>query len=189
MEAEAVDPRHKNFLNEGEAQSFIAAARKGRHGVRDYAMALLTYRHGLRVSELIGLQTASVDWSACRLFVRRSKGSLSTTQPMDADEVRALKAWVRVREKTALVNSPFLFLSQRGPFTRQAINYLFAGIGIRAGLPVHVHPHMLRHSCGYALANRGLDTRLIQDYLGHKDLRYTALYTRTAVTRFEGLWS
>lgn len=189
MNTETVDPRHKNFLNEGEAESFITAARKGRHGVRDYAMALLTYRHGLRVSELVGLQTASVDWSSCRLYVRRSKGSLSTTQPMAADEVRALKAWMKQRERSALVNSPFLFLSQRGPFTRQAINYTFAAVGKRAGLPVHVHPHMIRHSTGFALANKGLDTRLIQDFLGHRDLRYTALYTRTSVRRFEGLWN
>jgi type 1 fimbriae regulatory protein FimB len=72
--------------------------------------------------------------------------------------------------------------------TRQAINYTVAPIGGWAGLPIKVHPHMLRHSCGYALANRGCDTRLIRDYLGHKDLRHTMLYTRTAAVRFEGLW-
>jgi type 1 fimbriae regulatory protein FimB len=184
----AVDPRKKNFLNEFEAESFIQAAKAGRNGVRNYAMALLTYRHGLRVSELTGAQMADVDWSACRLYVRRSKGSLSTTQPLAADEVRALRAWVKDRTGSDYVNSPFLFLSERGPFTRQAINYVFAVIGKAAGLPVKVHPHMLRHSCGFALANKGYDTRLIQDYLGHKDLRYTALYTRTSVNRFEGLW-
>jgi type 1 fimbriae regulatory protein FimB len=81
-----------------------------------------------------------------------------------------------------------LFLSERGPMTRQAINYLVGKIGHRAGLPVHVHPHMLRHSCGYALANKGCDTRLIQDYLGHRNIRHTQLYTRTAAVRFEGLW-
>jgi type 1 fimbriae regulatory protein FimB len=186
---EAVDPRKKNFLNEGEAVAFIEAAKTGRNGVRNYAMALLTYRHGLRVSELVGLQVAAVDWSACRMYVGRSKGSLSTTQPLAADEVRALKAWVKVRRASDYVNSPFLFLSERGPFTRQALNYIFSGIGRAAGLSVHVHPHMLRHSCGFALANKGYDTRLIQDYLGHKDLRYTALYTRTSVNRFEGLWN
>lgn len=186
--AEAVDPRQKNFLNESEAQSFLTAAKSGRHGARDYAMALIAYRHGLRVSELVGMQIADLDLNACRLFVRRSKGSLSTTQPLSGDEVRALKAWLRLRAASAFVNSPFVFLSERGPFTRQAINYLFGAIGRRAGLAVHVHPHMMRHSCGYALANKGCDTRLIQDYLGHKDMRYTALYTRTASARFEGLW-
>jgi type 1 fimbriae regulatory protein FimB len=123
-----------------------------------------------------------------RLFVRRCKGSLSTSQPMDGDEVRALRGWLRTRTDAPCCNSPLLFLSERGPMTRQAINYLVRKIGHRAGLPVHVHPHMLRHSCGYALANKGCDTRLIQDYLGHRNIRHTQLYTRTAAVRFEGLW-
>jgi site-specific recombinase XerD len=80
------------------------------------------------------------------------------------------------------------FLSERGPMTRQAVNYLVAVIGKGAGLSVHVHPHMLRHSCGYALANKGCDTRLIQDYLGHRNIRHTQLYTRTSAARFERLW-
>lgn len=182
---ETVDARRKNFLNEQEMTRFLSAARKGRHGIRDHAMALLAFRHGLRVSELITLQTSDVDLAACRLYVRRSKGSLSTTQPMDGAEVRALRAWLRERNDNA---GPFLFVGERGPFTRQAFNYLCAAIGKRAELPVKVNPHMLRHSCGFALANRGCDTRLIQDYLGHKDLRHTMLYTRTSVARFEGLW-
>ncbi|HZR66027.1 MAG TPA: tyrosine-type recombinase/integrase [Terriglobales bacterium] len=182
---EAVDARKKNFLNEAEAEAFIQAAKKGRHGARDYLMALMTYRHGLRVSELIGLQVADVDVKSARVFIRRAKGSLSTHQPLEADEIRAVNAYIRQRSSDS---SPFLFLSQRGPFTRQAINYLFAQIGKAAGIAVHVHPHMLRHSCGWALANRGYDTRLIQDYLGHRDIRYTQIYTRTSVSRFKGLW-
>jgi type 1 fimbriae regulatory protein FimB len=185
---ETVDPRRKNFLNEREMSSFLGLSKHGRHGVRNYAMALLSYRHGLRVSELVGMQLADLDLTACRLFVKRAKGSLSTMQPLDASEVRAVKAWLKVRERSVYVNSPFLFVGDRGPFTRQALNYIFAEIGKRAGMAVHVHPHMLRHSTGFHLANKGCDTRLIQDYLGHRDLRYTELYTRTAVTRFVGLW-
>jgi len=79
-------------------------------------------------------------------------------------------------------------LSERGPMTRQAVNYLVAEIGQRAKLRFHAHPHMLRHSTGYYLANRGYDTRLVQDYLGHKNIMHTVRYTRTAATRFEGLW-
>jgi len=73
-------------------------------------------------------------------------------------------------------------------FTRSAINYLVGITGVRAGLTFHVHPHMLRHGCGYALANRGYDLRLIQDYLGHRDPKHTTRYTRTAAHRFEGVW-
>jgi type 1 fimbriae regulatory protein FimB/type 1 fimbriae regulatory protein FimE len=71
--------------------------------------------------------------------------------------------------------------------TRQAVNYLIRRAGERAGL-AKLHPHMLRHSCGFALANAGKDMRTIQDYLGHRDPRHTAHYTRTASHRFEGLW-
>jgi integrase len=175
-------------MSKAEFDFLLKAARKGRHGVRNFAMMLLAYRHALRVSELVGTRLSDVDLDTGRLFVRRCKGSLSTSQPMDGDEVRALRAWLRQRFEAACANSPLLFLSERGPMTRQAMNYAAAEIGKRAGLPIKVHPHMLRHSCGYALANKGCDTRLIQDYLGHRNIRHTQLYTRTAAVRFEGLW-
>jgi site-specific recombinase XerD len=84
---------------------------------------------------------------------------------------------------------PWLFLTERGDqLTRFALNYLVRVAGERAGLGFSVHPHMLRHGCGYALANRGYDLRLIQDYLGHRSPYHTMRYTRTAASRFEGLW-
>ena len=183
-----VDTRKKNFLTEGEIESFLKAARKGRHGIRNFAMLLLAYRHGLRVSELVNMRIADVDLDTGRLFVRRCKSSLSTNQPMEGDEIRALRAWLRQRINAPCCNSPLLFLSERGPMTRQAVNNLVNVIGQRAGIAVRVHPHMLRHSCGFTLANKGCDTRLIQDYLGHRNIRHTQLYTRTAAVRFEGLW-
>src|SRR5262249_12894811 len=163
-----VDRRGKDSLREAERRRFLAAARHGRHGVRDYFMMLLTYRHGLRVSELVDLRLKDLDLDTARLYVRRKKGSLSTHQPLEGDEVRALRAWLREREQRDDARSSYLFLSERGPMTRQAINYLVKEIGRRAKLRFHVYPHMLRHSTGYALANRGYDTRLVQDYLGHK---------------------
>jgi site-specific recombinase XerD len=107
---------------------------------------------------------------------------------MEGDEIRALRRWLHRRIDAPCCNSPLLFLSERGPMTRQAVNYLAKEIGRRACLSIHVHPHMLRHSCGYALANKGCDTRLIQDYLGHRNIRHTQLYTRTAAVRFQNLW-
>jgi type 1 fimbriae regulatory protein FimB len=151
-------------------------------------MALLAYRHGLRVSELVDMRMVDVDLDTGRLFVRRCKGSLSTSQPLEGDEIRALRAWLRQRINAPCCNSPLLFLSERGPMTRQAVNHLVRVIGRRASIAVHVHPHMLRHSCWYAFANKGCDTRLIQDYLGHRNIRHTQLYTRTAAVRFEDLW-
>jgi len=183
-----VDDRPKNFLTEAEIADFLKAARKGRHGVRNYAMLLLAFRHGLRVSELINVLMPDIDLDTGRLFVRRLKGSLSTSQPLEGDEIRALRAWMRQRINAPCCNSPLVFFSERGPMTRQAFNYICAEVGTRAGLRIKVHPHMLRHSCGFALANKGRDTRLIQDYLGHRNITHTQIYTRTAAVRFDGLW-
>ncbi len=185
----AVDDRPKNFLTEAEVENFLRTGRKGRHKVRNFAMLLLAFRHGLRVSELINMRMADVDLDTGRLFVRRLKGSLSTSHPLEGDEIRALRAWLRERVNEPCCNSPLVFLSERGPMTRQAFNYICAEVGKRAKLAVKVHPHMLRHTCGFALANKGRDTRLIQDYLGHRNITHTQIYTRTAAVRFEGLWT
>jgi site-specific recombinase XerD len=184
----AIDDRGKNFLTEAEMKRFLEAARRGRHGVRDHLLMLLAYRHGLRVSELVDVRLKDLDLESGRIFVRRKKGSLSTHQPLEGDEMRALRAYLSEREQRSDARSTYLFLSERGPMTRQAINYLAKEIGERAKLRFRVHPHMLRHSTGYYLANQGYDTRLVQDYLGHKNIAHTVKYTRTAATRFEGLW-
>jgi integrase len=185
---QAVDKKGKDFLTEGEMRRLLDAAKGGRYGQRDYLMLLMAYRHGLRVSELIDLRLKDIDLDTSRLYVRRKKGSLSTHQPIEGDELRALRAWLRERSLRPDARSPYLFLSERGPFTRQAINYISLSAGERAKLPFRVHPHMLRHSTGFYLANKGFDTRLIQDYLGHRNIAHTVKYTRTAAGRFEGLW-
>ena len=178
----------KNYLTESEAARFLKAARRTKHGVRDFALVLTCYRHGFRVSELIDIRLSELDLEGAHIHVRRLKGSRSTQQTLEGDELRALRGWIRERSLTPFAGSPFLFVGERGPFTRQAVNYLVRKIGERAGLGFAVHPHMLRHSCGYALANRGHDTRLVQDALGHKNIGHTVKYTQTAPNRFEGLW-
>lgn len=132
----------------------------------------------------IALRRDEVDLAASRLWVRRLKNGLSVEQPMAGDELRATKRYLATRGDEL----PWLFVSERGAqMTRQAINHLLIQAAARAGLSP-VNPHMLRHSCGFALANRGYDLRLIQDYLGHRDPKHTVRYTRTAARRFEGLW-
>jgi site-specific recombinase XerD len=177
----------KNFLAEPEMSRLLQAAKQGRYGLRDYALLLVGYRHGLRVSELVGLRLDQVRLDEGRIWVKRLKGSLDTDQPMQGDTLRAVRAWLRIREGMRWHDLPWLFVSERGAMSRKAVNYLIAKAATDAGMP-HVHPHMLRHSCGYALANKGTDTRLIQDYLGHKNIQHTVRYTKIAAKRFEGLW-
>ena len=183
-----IDQNAKNFLTESEMKKFLAAARKTRHGVRDHCLMLMAFRHGLRVSELIDTRLKDLDLDTARIYVRRLKGSLSTHQPIEGDELRAIRAWLKVRENYPNSSSNYLFLSERGPLTRQALNYLARQIGNHAKLGFNVNPHMLRHSTGFYLANKGFDTRLIQDYLGHRNITHTVRYTRTAAHRFDGLW-
>ena len=176
--------RRNDFLGEAEVASLLEAARKTRHGIRDHLLILMMYRHGLRVSEAIALRRDHVNLKQARIWVPRLKNGLSVEQPIAGDELRAVKRWLAARQD----HLPWLFVSERAqPFTRQAVNYIIATTAERAGL-TKVHPHMLRHSCGFSLANRGYDLRLIQDYLGHRDPKHTAHYTRVAVKRFDGLW-
>lgn len=176
--------RGRDFLGEAEIDLLLNAAKHSRHGVRDHLLILMMYRHGLRVSEAITLRRDDVDLAQSRLWVTRLKNGLSVEQPIAGDELRALRRWFALRRDLL----PWLFVSERHhSLTRQAVNRIITVAAARTRLG-HIHPHMLRHSCGFALANRGYDLRLIQDYLGHRDPRHTAHYTRTAAARFDGLW-
>jgi integrase len=140
---------------------------------------------GAVVGEAIGLRRDDIGLDQARLWVRRLKNGLAVEQPIRGDELHAIKRYLATRSDRL----PWLFVSERSQaLTRQSVNYLIAIAARRAGLPL-VHPHMQRHSCGFALANRGYNLRLIEDYLGHRDPRHTAHYRRVAGNRIEGIWS
>ena len=101
-----------------------------------------------------------------------------------------IKLWLKQRKLIENgVEGDWLFLSRkRRPISRQHFFSIIREAGKRAGLAVKAHPHMLRHACGFALADNGVDTRLLQDYLGHRNIQHTVRYTASNAARFAGLW-
>jgi site-specific recombinase XerD len=179
------DLRTREYLTEGEVEKLMTAAKGNRHGHRDTTMVLVAYRHGLRAAELVDLRWDQVDFKTAILHVRRVKAGTPSSHPILGDELRALRRLQREQEP----KSPFVFTSERSaPFTTAGFARTVERAGIEARLGFKVHPHMLRHACGYALANRGHDTRALQAYLGHRNIQHTVRYTELSPTRFKDFW-
>lgn len=166
----------------------MAATRGTRNEARDRCLLLLMFRHGLRVSEACGLTLDQVDTQSRVLHIVRLKGGLSTSQPLRGDELRAIGAWLKHRARMKPTGKTFFVSEQRRPLHRSTVNLLLDMCSEAAALPFSAHPHMLRHACGFALADQGADTRLIQDYLGHRNIQHTVRYTAANPARFERLW-
>jgi site-specific recombinase XerD len=177
--------RSREHLTMAEVERLIVSANKtGRHGLRDGVLILIAYRHGLRVSELVGLRWEQVDLPRGTLHVNRKKNGDAATHPVSGRELRALR-----QLKRTYLESPFVFASERGgPMTEATVRKLVARVGEEAGLGFPVHPHMLRHATGFYLANNGVDTRTIQAFLGHRNIMHTVRYTQLAPERFRTLW-
>ena len=179
------DLRTREYLTEAEVERLLTAANGNRSGHRDATMILVGYRHGLRVSELVDLRWDQVDFGTATSHVRRVKQGTPSTHSILGDELRALRQLQREQEP----KSPFVFTSERGaPFSTAGFARMVERAGRKAKLAFKAHPHMLRHACGYALANAGQDTRALQAYLGHKNIQHTVRYTELASDRFKNFW-
>jgi type 1 fimbriae regulatory protein FimB/type 1 fimbriae regulatory protein FimE len=179
------DRRSREHLTPVEVDKLILAAGKNaRHGHRDATMILIAFRHGLRVSELVALKWDQVDLRQGLLHVRRRKNGIPSTHPLGGPELRALRKLSRDEPGSA-----YVFVTQRkAPMTTSTFRKMVARAGEAAELGMPIHPHMLRHSTGFKLANDGQDTRAIQHYLGHKNIQHTVSYTQLAPDRFKEFW-
>jgi type 1 fimbriae regulatory protein FimB/type 1 fimbriae regulatory protein FimE len=176
--------RSREHLTPSEVEKLIEAAKSNRYGHRDATMLLVAFRHGLRASELCGLEWSQIDFTGATLHVRRVKNGKPATHPIRGDEMRALRKLQREAPK-----SVYVFVNERGtPFSPDGFNWLVKRAGQKAGLPFQAHAHMLRHSAGYKLAGDGHDTRAIQDYLGHRNISNTVRYMELSPTRLKDFW-
>ncbi len=178
------DIRTREHLTTDEVERLIKSAKDNRYAQRDALMILLTFRHGLRAAEICDLRWEQVVFKIATLHVRRVKNGTPATHPLTGREMRALRKHQRDSEQ-----STFVFVSERGtPLTAPGFSRMVERAAVAAKLDVKAHAHMLRHACGFKLANDGVDTRSLQDYLGHRNIQNTVRYTALAQNRFKGFW-
>jgi type 1 fimbriae regulatory protein FimE len=178
--------RPREYLSATEIEELMAVARqRGRYGHRDATMILMAYRHGLRVSELCALRWDHINFAQGLLHVNRLKHGMPSVHPLRGLELRALR-----KLKREAVESPYVFMTERqSPMTAAGFRRMLSRVGVMSTLDFPVHPHMLRHACGYKLANDGHDTRSIQLYLGHRNIQHTVRYTELSAKCFSDFWN
>lgn len=178
-----IEKRSREYLTVSEVKSLVDAAKDiGRHCARDALLILMTYRHALRVGELVDLKWEQLDLNHAKFHVNRLKNGDASVHFLEGDEIRALR-----KLRRSYPDSAFVFSSERqGPLSLNAVHKIVVRAGKHANLELSVHPHMLRHGKGYQLASSGVDTRSIQAYFGHKNIQHTILYTKLDPSRFKG---
>jgi type 1 fimbriae regulatory protein FimE len=178
------DVRVREYLTSDEIDQLIAALKKkSRNPNRDACLVTMMFRHGLRVGEAVHLKWDQINFKDSTLCVNRLKGSKDSVHPIPGSELRLLRKLEREK------NSRYIFLSERkSPLTTQAVYRMLRNVEQDLGWDFPIHPHMLRHSCGYYLANQGNDTRAIQMYMGHTSINNTVLYTQLTGDQFKNFW-
>ena len=165
-------------------ERLIEASRDNRHGTRDALVVLVTYRHGLRGSEVADLKWEQVDFDRGEIPCQSGQGRDTRYAPLTGRELRELR-----RHKRESPSSPFVFVSERGHrYRAEGFPRTVKRAGVVAKLGIKAHAHMLRHACGFKLANDGIDTRALQAYFGHSNIQNTARYTALASGRFKNFW-
>lgn len=181
------DRRGPKFLTEGQVEELIQVAYKASlpsHRKRNALMLMMLFRHGLRRTEAIQLRWDQINMKDAQLHVYRLKNGKMSIHPIKERELRMINE----HRKTAPSNI-YVFTDSAGvPLGREGIRRMIYMVGSKSSIPYTIHPHMFRHGCGYYLANNGVDTRAIQDYLGHKDIKKTVVYTEMAPNRFNNFW-
>lgn len=180
--------RVREHLTESEMDKLLVALKRNRHGHRDWLIGLLIYRHGLRVSEACDLRWDDLDLPKRTVTVRRLKGSDDSRHYLERDEVNGLRLLLR-KQSAKGIRSAYVFVNERGqPFGRMGVARMIERAGEAAGLTFPVHVHMIRHSTGFALAARGMDTRRLQHFLGHASITNTVRYTAMSPEPFKDIW-
>jgi site-specific recombinase XerD len=178
--------RPREYLTAEEVDLLMKVAAKGKEcGHRDATMILVAYRHGLRVGELVAVRWDQLDFKLGTFYVRRLKSGRASVHYIRGTELRAL----RRLQREQIPSSPYAFTTKRKtPITAAAFRKQLSRIATEAEFPFPVHPHMLRHACGFKLANDGKDTRALQEWLGHQNIQHTVRYTELTPTRFKSFW-
>lgn len=180
-----IEKRSREYLLPNEVELLIETSKKTRNGLRDSTLILLSYRHGLRVSEATALTWSDIDFGGGSIHINRLKEGISGRHPLRKPELICLHSLKRNQQQ----DSPYLFNTQQSRvISDRMVRIIISTAGQAAQMPFSVHPHMLRHACGYYLANKGFDTRAIAEYLGHRSLEHTYRYTAIAPNRFNDFW-
>jgi type 1 fimbriae regulatory protein FimB/type 1 fimbriae regulatory protein FimE len=176
------DTRPRKHLTPTEVAALFKAARhSGRYRLRDEVAVMLAYRHGLRATELVGLQWAQIDLRGATIVIRRAKGGMNTEHPLRSVELRLLG---KLRKESP--EAAYVLMTERGtPWTTSNFRKVLQRLAAVAKLPISVNPHALRHACGFKLAADGVDTRGLSHYLGHRSLQSTERYTAQSAARFK----
>lgn len=182
--------RPREYLLPEEVELMINAAIKNKRlGQRNQAIIMLAYRHGLRISEITDIKIQNINFINNTIYIERKKNGTPSIHEINLDEMIVIKKYLNTKLRKKHTGDYFFISEKMTKLAVRSVYDIIVKIAIDANIPIAVHPHMLRHSTGYKLVNTAKDIRLIQGYLGHKNIQHTVLYTQLDTNRFKGMWS